>query len=309
MPSGIILIDKPKGFTSFDVVAKMRGILGVRKIGHTGTLDPMATGLLVLCVGKATGLVEMLSDHDKTYEAGMLLGAVTDTQDTTGNVISVHPVDAALIEQTLPKTIEGFMGEQEQLPPMYSAKKVDGKRLYELARAGKEVKRKKALIRIDAMRITGQDLPHIKLTVDCSKGTYIRTLIHDMGQALGTGACMESLRRTRVGSYRLEDAYTFAEIEKMQAAGDDSFYISVESVWMHLPKVVGTARTAGLIENGNPIPVTETRAINPLSKDFDMSTDEKTIAAQVRLYHPDGRFAGIYENKKDVLKVVKNYLE
>ena len=197
MIHGIINVYKEKGFTSHDVVAKLRGIVGQKKIGHTGTLDPDATGVLPVCLGKATKLCDLLTDKNKTYEAVLLLGKTTDTQDITGEVLEEKSTEA-LTEEKVREAIEGFIGDYEQIPPMYSALKVNGKKLYELAREGKVIERKARLVKILDIQILEIDLPKVRMEVSCSKGTYIRTLCHDIGEKLGCGGCMESLIRTRV---------------------------------------------------------------------------------------------------------------
>ena len=211
---GVINIYKEAGYTSFDVVAKMRGILKMKKIGHTGTLDPAATGVLPVCVGKGTKLVEKFMDDDKEYRAVMLLGTVTDSQDMTGNVVSTCEVTVS--EDEVRKAIESFVGGYDQLPPMYSAKKVNGKKLVDLARKGIEVERQPRFVSIFSIDINSMELPRVTMTVTCSKGTYIRTLCHDIGTALGCGACMESLVRTRVGRFKIEDAVTLNQLEKFR---------------------------------------------------------------------------------------------
>lgn len=199
MISGILNIYKEKGYTSHDVVAKLRGIVGQKKIGHTGTLDPDAEGVLPVCLGRATKVCGLLTDKDKTYEAVLLLGRTTDTQDATGQILSERPLisDGREITPEMAKAcVMNFEGEYDQVPPMYSALKVNGKKLYELAREGKTVERKSRKVSIRRIRITEIDLPRIRMEVECSKGTYIRTLCHDIGEKLGCGGCMESLLRT-----------------------------------------------------------------------------------------------------------------
>ena len=226
---GIIVIRKEKGYTSHDVVAKLRGILSMKKIGHTGTLDPEAEGVLPVALGKGTRLVDMLTDKEKTYEAVLRLGVVTDTQDMTGTVFEEHPVHVTEVQ--IQDTVNGFLGEQMQVPPMYSALKVNGKKLYELAREGKTVERKARPVFFYGIEIQKIALPLIKLTVTCSKGTYIRTLCNDIGEALGCGGCMESLVRTKVGRYTLEEAYTLAQVEEIRDQGKIShLVIPVEQV-------------------------------------------------------------------------------
>ena len=218
MIHGIINVYKEKGFTSHDVVAKLRGIVGQKKIGHTGTLDPDATGVLPVCLGKATKLCDLLTDKNKTYEAVLLLGKTTDTQDITGEVLEEKSTEA-LTEEKVREAIEGFIGDYEQIPPMYSALKVNGKKLYELAREGKVIERKARLVKILDIQILEIDLPKVRMEVSCSKGTYIRTLCHDIGEKLGCGGCMESLIRTRVSTFRIEDAKTLDEIETLKQEG------------------------------------------------------------------------------------------
>ena len=204
--NGIIIVNKEAGFTSHDVVAKMRGICGQRKIGHTGTLDPQATGVLPVCLGSATKLCDLLSDKKKEYVAELLLGVKTDTQDTTGQVLEERKVETS--EEEILRICAGFLGEQEQVPPMYSALKVNGKKLYELAREGKVVERKARPITIYELEVQEIALPVVRLRVLCSKGTYIRTLCEDIGEALGCGGAMQSLVRTRVERFFLQEAAT-----------------------------------------------------------------------------------------------------
>lgn len=215
MDGGILIMDKPEGFTSFDVVAKLRGIMHIRKIGHTGTLDPMATGVLVVCVGSATKAVSRLTAEDKVYEAGVLFGKKYDTGDITGKLIQTS--DKVITSDEYEKAFEQFTGDIMQIPPMYSAKKVNGKKLYEYAREGIEVEREPVQIHIFSIELLSFDYPHAVIRIHCSKGTYIRTLIEDIAESLGTVATMESLRRMRNGQFSIEDAVTFEDLE----AADD----------------------------------------------------------------------------------------
>lgn len=202
MYHGIINVYKEPGYTSHDVVARLRGILKQKKIGHTGTLDPAAEGVLPVCLGMGTRLCDMLADRTKTYEAVLLLGCSTDTQDTTGTILTENREKAlALDPETAEKVILGFKGDYDQIPPMYSALKVDGKKLCDLARAGKEVERKARRVQILEISILNMELPRVSIRVTCSKGTYIRTLCDDIGRELGTGGCMEHLLRTRVDRF------------------------------------------------------------------------------------------------------------
>lgn len=211
---GIINVYKEPGYTSFDVVAKMRGILKQKKIGHTGTLDPDAEGVLVLCLGNATKLCEMLTDKDKEYTATMRLGVTTDTEDASGQVLS--KCEVACDEDTIRETLLSFLGKQTQVPPMYSALKKDGKRLYELAHAGITVEREPRPIEIYHIEILDIALPLVTFRVQCSKGTYIRSLCRDIGEKLGCGACMEHLLRNRVSCFTAEDALKLSEVEQLR---------------------------------------------------------------------------------------------
>ncbi|MCM1057203.1 MAG: tRNA pseudouridine(55) synthase TruB [Firmicutes bacterium] len=282
MVNGIIIVDKEPGFTSHDVVAKLRGICGQKKIGHTGTLDPMATGVLPVCLGSGTRLCDMLTDRDKEYVAELLLGVETDTQDTTGQVLMQRPVRVE--EADVRAACESFLGEYEQIPPMYSALKIDGKRLYELARAGKEVERKARPVRILELEILEYRLPVVKLRVVCSKGTYIRTLCADIGDRLGFGGTMQSLRRTAVGQFTLKKALTLGELQQRKDAGRlEEIVLPVDSVFQDCPALHVSGENLRLLDNGN--------AIHP------QQTEEKIrheSGRWVRFYRADGSFAGIY---------------
>ena len=210
MTDGVLIVNKPAGFTSHDVVAKLRGILHQKKIGHSGTLDPDATGVLPVCLGKATKLCSFLTDETKSYEAVVLLGTETDTQDVSGQVRAQRPV--CCTEEAIRETVRGFLGPQLQVPPMYSALKKDGKKLYELARAGIEVEREPRPVTFYDIQVTSIELPRFSIRVTCSRGTYIRTLCHDIGRRLGCGACMEDLVRTKSGPFDISQARTLQEL-------------------------------------------------------------------------------------------------
>lgn len=218
-PNGILIFNKPQDFTSHDVVAKLRGILHTRKIGHGGTLDPMATGVLPIFVGGATKAADYAAAQDKEYEAGFTLGFATDTQDITGQVIARSEQRATT--QQVQQALEAFRGAQKQIPPMYSAVKMDGKKLYELARKGQEVERPARDITILDIALLDFDEQTQRGTfrVVCSKGTYVRTLVHDLGTRLGTCAAMHALTRTRAGVYGLNEAVTFEQVERARDAG------------------------------------------------------------------------------------------
>ena len=219
MVHGILNVYKEKGFTSHDVVAKLRGIIGQKKIGHTGTLDPDATGVLPVCLGKATKLCDLLTEKDKTYEAVLLLGKTTDTQDISGTVQLEKDV-TGITEAMVRKVIQSFVGGYDQIPPMYSALKVNGKKLYELAREGIQIERKARRVEIFHIEIKEISLPRVRMEVSCSKGTYIRTLCHDIGEKLGCGGCMEELIRTKVSMFSIEESLTISQIEEKKKKGE-----------------------------------------------------------------------------------------
>ena len=298
MINGIIIVNKETGFTSHDVVAKLRGICGQKKIGHTGTLDPAATGVLPVCLGSGTKLCDMLTDRDKEYVAELLLGVETDTQDTMGSVLRESPV--TVTEEEVSRACLSFLGDYDQIPPMYSALKVDGKKLYELARAGKEVERKARRVRILELEILEMRLPVVKLRVVCSKGTYIRTLCSDIGQKLGCGGAMQSLQRTKVGRFRLEDALTLGELQQLKDSGELERVVQpVDSLFEETPALHVTAEAARLLENGNALfPSQFAETVTPEPERW------------VRVYRPDGRFAGIYayEEQKRWYRPVKMFL-
>lgn len=280
--NGIIIIDKEQGFTSHDVVAKMRGICGQRKIGHTGTLDPEATGVLPVCLGAGTKLCDMLTEKDKEYVAELLLGLETDTQDITGKTLAEHEV--TVTEEEVRQICGSFVGDYEQVPPMYSALKVNGKKLYELARAGKEVPRAARTVKIRELEVLDCSLPVVKLRAVCSRGTYIRTLCADIGGKLGCGGTMKSLRRTRSGSFGLEDAVTLGELQRRKDEGRlEEVLLPMDSVFADCPALHVEGEGDRLLKNGN--------AIRP------EQTAEKRILTpgqRVRFYGSDGRFSGVY---------------
>lgn len=294
MLSGIINVYKEKGFTSFDLVAKLRGILKTRKIGHTGTLDPDAEGVLPVCLGKATKVCDLLTDKNKEYEAVMLLGTVTDTQDVTGTVLEEK--DVHVTEEQVREVILSFVGDYMQVPPMYSALKVDGKKLCDLARAGVTVERKARPVQILGIDILEVNLPRVRMRVNCSKGTYIRTLCQDIGEKLGCGACMESLLRTQVSHFKVEEALRLSEIEKLVAkeAGDlapedwtreqFSFIHAVDSVFLQYDKAVVKQKFEKLLYNGNRM---RPEMFTEYKKEWEQGS--------IRVYDKGGQFIGIYQ--------------
>ena len=277
---GVLNIRKEKGFTSFDVVAKLRGILHMKKIGHTGTLDPEAEGVLPVVLGKATKLVDLLTDKQKTYEALMHLGLETDTQDMTGTVLCEKTVEVS--EEEVESVIRGFVGEYQQIPPMYSALKVDGKKLYELAREGKTVERKARTVHFYEIDIKEINLPYVRFSVTCSKGTYIRTLCHDIGQKLGCGGCMEELIRTRSGNFTWEDSMTLAEVEEAVKDGTiEDRVIRIGQVLKDYPEIFCTREGDRLLENGNA-----------LTEYFVKGSHKE---GWIRMCDSQGEFKGIYQ--------------
>ena len=302
MVNGIINVYKEKGYTSFDVVAKLRGILKQKKIGHTGTLDPDAQGVLPVCLGKATKVCDRLTDKNKEYKAVMLLGKVTDTQDMSGTVLQEREV--CVSEQEVRDAVLSFVGDYEQVPPMYSALKVNGKKLCDLAREGKTVERKARPVRILSIEIEKIELPRVTMKVECSKGTYIRTLCQDIGEKLGCGACMESLLRTKVSKFFVEDALTLGQIEELVAkegAGMEpaewsaktfSFIQPVDSVFVQYPKAVVLQNYDKVLYNGNR-----------LEKEFFQNYQSEWEETPIRIYDEKDCFIGLYEYKP----VQKNY--
>ncbi|MDE6983824.1 MAG: tRNA pseudouridine(55) synthase TruB [Lachnospiraceae bacterium] len=252
MINGIMNIYKEPGFTSHDVVAKLRGIVKQKKIGHTGTLDPDAVGVLPVCFGSATKLCDMMTDKSKEYEAVMRLGVTTDTQDMSGKILTESAVLAAKAD--VEDAMMGFVGGYEQIPPMYSALKVNGKKLYELAREGKEVERQPRHVDIPFIRILDISLPEVRFVVGCSKGTYIRTLCADIGEALGCGAAMVTLKRTRVGSFRIEDSISLSRVEELMQSGEYAAYVvAPDSVFWEFEGAVVKQEAENALRNGNKL--------------------------------------------------------
>ena len=288
--NGIIIIDKPAGWTSHDVIGKLRGVFHEKRIGHGGTLDPMATGVLPVFVGRATRAVPFCENAEKEYIAALRPGIVTDTQDITGNILETS--DLHVSADDLVNIIPSFLGEQAQLPPMYSAIKIGGKKLYELARRGVEVERNARTITIRELSYLGERDGDFLLRIVCSKGTYIRSLCHDMGQKLGCGACMSSLRRTRAGRFSLSDAVT---LEKAVSAGSPE-----EAAKMLLP-------TDSLFGDCPAVTIDDThmkKCIN--GTEFPFPTD---ITGLCRVYAPNGGFLMLGEASDGMIKTVKSFFE
>lgn len=295
--NGIVNVYKEAGFTSHDVVAKLRGILHQKKIGHTGTLDPDAV-VLPVCLGKATKVCELITDWSKTYEAELLLGTVTDTLDISGNILEINDVNVE--EKQIVEVIGNYIGDIMQVPPMYSALKHNGKKLYELARDGIEIERQARKIHIDAIRINEICLDGnektIRFSVDCSKGTYIRSLCDDIGRDLGCGACMKSLKRTRVGNFKLDETYTLNQIAALVLKGEFEETITRVDDIFNETKILIPHTYDKYLENGNKFIIA-----NDLG--LDLFDGEK-----YRVYNEDGLFVGIYIFEDNMLVPVKMFL-
>lgn len=289
MVNGIINVYKEKGFTSFDVVAKMRGMFHQKKIGHTGTLDPDAEGVLPVCLGRATKVCDLLTEKDKVYEAVLMLGIKTDTQDMTGQVLETSEVN--LSPENVRRTILSFTGDYDQVPPMYSALKVKGQKLCDLARQGITVERTARRVHIFDITISEIRLPEVRMTVHCSKGTYIRTLCEDIGERLGCGGCMKSLLRTRVSAFELKNAWKLSDLQKWLDSHEEGkempFLQSVDSIFQALPALTVVEDCRKLLENGNKIPLEFVRG--------GLLPGNMEAGAQYRLYNWKQGFTGIYK--------------
>lgn len=304
--NGIINVYKERGFTSHDVVARLRGICRMKKIGHTGTLDPEAVGVLPVCFGSGTKLCDMLTDWDKEYIATLRLGVVTDTQDMSGQILErcENSRLASIQPEEVTRVIKDFVGEYDQIPPMYSALKVDGKRLYELARAGKEVERAPRTVQIKEIEIRSVTLPTVEMRVVCSKGTYIRTLCHDIGAKLGCGGAMEDLVRSRVGILGIEEALTLRELEQLRDENRIAdVIISPDAIFQDRKAVCVNAQGMKMVQNGNKL--------GRAQLEQTTLTAESVDGEQVRVYDVAGRFYGIYAYyaSERVWKPVKMFLE
>lgn len=286
--NGILLVDKPADWTSNDVVVKLKGVLHERRIGHSGTLDPMATGLLVVFVGRATRAVEFAEAHDKRYIAGLRLGLVTDTQDISGTVLESRDADVSAAE--LRPALARFIGEQEQVPPMYSAIKVNGRRLYDIARSGGEVERKARKIKISRIDIVGRKNGDYLLDISCSKGTYIRALCNDIGAALGCGGCMSSLRRVAAGEFSVDSAHTLEEVIATAEEGEaESLLLPVDSLFKSLPTFEVDEPREKRIRNGSEIKT-------PYLSD-----------GEYRVYSKSGEFLMLGRVKDGKMRTVKSF--
>lgn len=284
--NGIVIVDKPQGWTSQDVTARLRRVYATRRIGHGGTLDPMATGVLPVFVGRATRGVEFFEHAEKTYDTVLLLGRTTDTQDVTGATLAEKAVhlSPADIERVLPR----FRGDILQVPPMYSALKVNGKKLYELARKGQEVERQPRPITVFELTNLGFDGTRLSLRVKCSKGTYIRTLCQDIGDALGCGGCMEALRRVRAGEYGIEDAVPLEQL--LESETPERYLRGLDTMFAHCPAVTLTANQEKRCRNGNP---------------FSCPLPQGTY----RAYSQSGEFLMLAKVEDGVMTTIKSFFE
>ena len=284
--NGIVIVDKPQGWTSQDVTARLRRVYATRRIGHGGTLDPMATGVLPVFVGRATRGVEFFEHAEKTYDTVLLLGRTTDTQDVTGATLAEKAVhlSPADIEKVLPR----FRGDILQVPPMYSALKVNGKKLYELARKGQEVERQPRPITVFELTDLGFDGTRLSLRVRCSKGTYIRTLCQDIGDALGCGGCMEALRRVRAGEYGIEDAVPLEQL--LESETPERYLRGLDTMFAHCPAVTLTPNQEKRCRNGNP---------------FSSPLPQGTY----RAYSQSGEFLMLAKVEEGVMTTIKSFFE
>lgn len=288
MPSGILIIDKTQGWTSMDVCAKLRGIFREKRIGHAGTLDPMATGVLPVFIGRATRAVEFASEGQKEYVAGLRLGLVTNTQDTSGEVLEEHPFRGSL--QDLEGVLDRFRGDIQQVPPMYSAIKINGKKLYELARKGREVERQPRPVTIHSLTLEEQTGPaEFILRVRCSKGTYVRTLCHDIGLALGCGGCMSSLRRTMAAGFSLDRAVTLEQVQQAEAPA--ALLLPVDAYFSDRPALTLPSALEKKVHNGMAVVMPE------------------IIPGEYRVYGQGGDFLALGRAENGKLFTVKSFFE
>lgn len=295
---GILNVYKERGFTSHDVVAKLRGILKMRKIGHTGTLDPDACGVLPVCLGQATKVCELLTEKRKTYEAVLLLGRETDTQDISGEILCEKAVNVT--EEEIRRTIRSFEGDQLQVPPMYSALKVGGRKLYELAREGKTVERKARPVTFYEITVLSIDIPRVRIRVTCSKGTYIRTLCHDIGQILDCGGCMEELLRTRVEPFDLADSLTLEQIRRLTEEGQvEKVICPVDRLFVKLPARQIRPEYVKYMYNGNPLLPSWLREYFPAGEEHSGEESSDREGLRIRLYTERGIFFGVYEYQEE----------
>ena len=289
-------MNKPQGFTSFDVIGKLRGILKIRRLGHTGTLDPMAEGVLPVLIGTAARACDILPDETKTYRAGFRLGTVTDTQDSTGTVLETHDVNVT--EAALLDCIPQFCGEIQQIPPMYSAVQINGKRLYELARAGKEIERpaRTAFVKRIVLLQYHAENGCGEVEIECGKGTYVRTILHDIGQALGCGCCMTSLVRTAACGFSIAEAHSFETVQQAADSGTlETLVVPTDRLFSALPAIRLSEAQTKLYRNG-------------VRLDLNRIARIPEASPRCRVYGADNAFLGLAEPDREagVLRVYKN---
>ena len=285
--NGVINVYKEAGYTSHDVVAKLRGILKIKKIGHTGTLDPEAEGVLPICIGNATKLCDLITDKQKEYQGVLKLGVRTDTQDMTGKIIQSYDGDINFSKKEIEEVVQGFVGNISQIPPMYSALKVNGKKLYDLARQGIEVERKPRNITIHYINIDEVNMPYVTMTIGCSKGTYIRTLFNDIGDKLKTYGAMEKLLRTKSGNFVLDNTIKLSEIEclvKEDALMNCDSFITTDEVLSDFQKIHLKDEYKRFVMNGNMI-------------DAKMIDEDILVAGSYRVYIDGDRFVALYKTE------------
>lgn len=313
MYDGIINVYKERGYTSFDVVAKLRGILKQKKIGHTGTLDPDAEGVLVVCLGKATKLCDILTDKDKRYDAVLLLGKTTDTEDSSGKILSEHEVTVS--EEEVREAVMSFVGEYDQIPPMYSAIKVNGKKLYELARQGVEIERKPRRVVINDIDITEINLPYVRFSVSCGKGTYIRSLCRDIGEKLSCGGIMDGLIRSSVNAsetgmkFKLSDSLKLSEIEALiNYGGFEEHILTIDKMFPNLCKTIVTGDGDRKLKNGNVLSVNDFQSVNNdddkdvygIKEEKSYTIPEKKDGLDCLVYNSQGIFTAIYRYNEEI---------
>ena len=288
--NGIVIIDKPQEWTSNDVVSRLRRVFNTRRIGHGGTLDPMATGVLPVFVGRATRGVEFFEHAEKTYETVLRFGLTTDTEDTTGKTITEQEV--SLTEADVLAVLPKFRGDILQVPPMYSALKINGQKLYDLARKGREVERQPRPITIHELELLDFDGQNARLRVRCSKGTYIRTLCKDIGEALGCGGCMAELRRVQAGEYTLEGSVPLRRLLDISEAGEDveHFLRPVDSMFASVPKMTLTEANARRVRNGNH---------------FNCNA----APGRYRVYSPEGEVLALCQWEDGVMSTIQSFFE
>ncbi len=300
--NGVLVVDKPAGPTSFDVVARVRSLLKVKKVGHTGTLDPMATGVLPLCLGEATKIAGFITEGNKAYDAVIRLGAETDTQDATGKVTASAPVPA-LTQAQLREALDNFVGTFPQVPPMYSAVKVAGKRLYELARAGEEIPREARQVTVHELSLRDFSADTLNVSVRCSKGFFVRTLAHDLGRLLGCGAHLEALRRTASGPFTLAHAVPLAKLVEACAGGDaaslaqiEGTLVSLNNALAELPAFIVSREVATKVLHGRPLecgaPAGRVRVVGPAGELLAIAEASEGRLKYLRVFADAGRGDG-----------------